>query len=333
MAHSPIQGFSASQQLTKLKTPPAAKQEASADELGIREYTVQKGDTLSKLAMRLNMPLARLLELNPHLTQGPHRTGKGDLIYVGEKIKTQSEADVLKDQVARAKEELEKTKQESDAQLEKAKQEAEAQAAKAKAESEAKQSVADAKMQLMNLPAASSFRSADEAKGAVEKAKATLAKVPANDPERATVEKKVTDLEGAFKGINEKLTKLTGEAPSNIHFMDQRDFKKEIRNLGPEAIAIASPEQKALLIRNLTAGGGGDRDNGNKILDVLKDAKRQGQLEATFKALDGMDREVLFGKQEHFMRKDLPLAMMQGDLFNQFMELAGETSFKKAFTP
>lgn len=333
MADFPIQGSSVPQQLAKPKAPPAAQQEPSANEPGIREYTVKKGDTLSKLAMRLNMPLARLLELNPHLTKGAHRTSKGDLIYVGEKIKTQSESDVLRDQVARAKEEAAKTKQDADEQVAKTKQDADQQVAKTKQESEAKQAIADAKLQLMNLPAASSFRSADEAKQAAEKAKATLAKVPANDPERATVEKKVTALETALKSIGDQLTKLTGETPSNFHPLDLRDFKEEIRKLGPETIAIATPEQKALLIRNLTAGGTSDRDNTSKIMEVLQDAKRQGQLETTFKALDGMERSVLFGKQEHFMEKDLPLAMMNGGQLNEFLALAGETSFKKAFIP
>lgn len=235
------------------------------------QYVIRPGDTLAKIAARFSVSQQTLLELNPELTRGRKRTSTGDRIFAGETIRLKpapSEADGLRDRLKQQEE------------------------------------VSNAKVNLFTMPDAKSWKSLGEAKKHLAAADKHLAKVPADDPDRATCEGIVKGAHAAFEGMTNRLTDLaarnktkvvkeTGEDGKPVERTEKRELDDETLGLATPDIALATPQQKAKLIRNLYDGftGGDEQD---KILGILQDAKQQGQLDDTLAALKEEKTETLF---------------------------------------
>ncbi|MNX75722.1 LysM domain protein [compost metagenome] len=273
--------------------PKTAAPAASPDTFKGRpdQYVVRPGDTLAKIASRYGVSQQTLLELNPEITRGRTRTSTGDRIFAGETLRLKpapSEADGLRDQLKRSQE---------------------AQEAAQKAH-EAAQQVAKAKVGLLQMPQPSAWKSLGEAKKHLETADGRLAKIPGDDAERPDFEaivKRAHDAYGEMTGRlsdlsarnKTRVVKETGEDGKEIERKEKRALDDETLALSPTEIGLASPEQKAKLIRNLYDGftSGGEQD---RILDILRDAKGQGQLEETLNGLKEEKTKTLFIKSTVF---------------------------------
>lgn len=296
------------------------------------EYEVRHGDTLHKLARRFGVPYEELLQLNPHLTQGPRRTPGGDLIYVGERIilrQGPSEAEALLDKVKAAQEELAlaraeamaasetaqaarveaevagRAAEEARAQADLDRQASEAALGKLAAEADRAREVAQAKAAIRGLPAPADWQGPDPVRKTLDDATNALARVPADDPERSALAAQVERQRRVFDEGLAKVKDLT-EGPKTVRRTEvdetgreverqvPRELDDETRAIGPEAIALATPAEKAKLIRNLYEGFTSDADQ-KKILEILAVARGQGQLDQTLGALEAEKTRSLLG--------------------------------------
>lgn len=277
-------------------------------------YVVAKGDTLGKIAKKTGIPYETLLQLNPHLTEtqrgGLKRTGKGDLIYTGETINLRpvpKDYENLKDTVAAANEELKKK--------------------------EAEQTLMVAKHTITDMSKPQAWRSMDEAKQNLAKADEALAKIPATDADQPKLQQAVKDLHTGFESIVAKLedvaagkkktTKQTDEYGHEADVEVPRELDDETLDLGAEHFALANAGQKANLIKNLYVGYTTDKEQG-RILDILRDAKRQGQLEETLDALSTM-KSGLFSQNVLY---NMP-SSMDGKHLDELEEIVKGTKHEK----
>lgn len=251
-------------------------------------HTVKAGDTLTKIAKRYKLTLGELLTLNPHLATGAKRRMDGSRIYVGDVVKLKADkpaptpAPTPDPRVGELENELKDQK--------------------------AQAVIQRAKFSISRMAGPESWASHEEAGKAIASAEANLAKIPADDPDHASLKGQVDAAVAAYAQFKSENARLAAE-PDKVG-----DTKDQIQALSKAAVALATPDEKAHMIRNLVRRDNADKHAEKKILELLLDANRQGQLGAVMDTLHGMNRRVLGLKDNAFMDYLLPRVMSDRNL-------------------
>lgn len=281
------------------------------------QYTVRPGDSLANIAYRFRQPVARLLALNPQLTQGARRRPDGTLIFPGDVVKltgtpapTPAPAPLPVVPLAqRVKLQLDTQQIAAAAKVEKQRDQAlaEVKAKQAALEAEQKkaaaaQSLAQTKFQLATYPQPSTWNSLRNAQSDLDDQQGLLEQVPEKDPDYPTLDNKVQSQYDTYDTMEANLATLGG------HYNGKT--KRGIEALDPATIALATSQQKADLIHNLTHGDDANDKAETTILAILADAKRQGQLNDVLADLHTLNRKVLgLFPDHHYMTDTLPFVM------------------------
>lgn len=255
-------------------------------------HTVKAGDTLTKIALRYKLTLGELLTLNPQLAEGAKRRMDGSRIYVGDVVKLKADKPATPPTPTPAP-----TPDPRVGELENELKDQKAQAV-----------IQRAKFSISRMAGPESWASHEEAGKAIASAEANLAKVPSDDPDHASLKGQVDAAVAAYAQFKSENARLAAE-PDKVG-----DTKDQIQALSKAAVALATPDEKAHMIRNLVRRDNADKHAEKKILELLLDANRQGQLGAVMDTLHGMNRRVLGLKDNAFMDYLLPRVMSDRNL-------------------